>query len=161
MKILCLHSDFIEWEPKKKAMKDAEEIEKKLYRAEETLVVFSSVEKNDEGKEQSIIGKTVKEITDVYDQVKATSVVVYPYVHLSTTPSNPKTALKVLKGVETLLSATVAANIMAIARRAGAQEDSVGAVEQRPQNVCWIDTGRASHADEARLRRVTQSARTG
>ncbi|MBN2042370.1 MAG: threonine--tRNA ligase [Candidatus Aenigmarchaeota archaeon] len=104
MKILCLHSDFIEWEPKKKAMKDAEEIEKKLYRAEETLVVFSSVEKNDEGKEKSIIEKTVNEIIKVYDQVKATSVVVYPYVHLSTTPSNPKTALKVLVGIEKSLA---------------------------------------------------------
>ncbi len=103
MKILCLHSDFIEWEPKKKAMKDAEEIEVKKYRAEETLVVFSSVEKQDEGKEKSIIEKTVTEIIKVYDQVKATSIVVYPYVHLSTTPSNPKTALSTLKGIEKAL----------------------------------------------------------
>lgn len=100
MKILLLHSDFIEWEPKKKAIKDAEEIEKKKYRAEETLVVFSSVEKGDEGKEEEVIEKAAAEIVNVYDQVKATSVVVYPYVHLSTTPSKPGTALKVLKGVE-------------------------------------------------------------
>ncbi len=30
MKILLLHSDFIEWEPKEKAIKQAEEVEKKV-----------------------------------------------------------------------------------------------------------------------------------
>jgi threonyl-tRNA synthetase len=103
MKILLLHSDFIEWEPKKKAIKDAEEIDKKVYRAEEALVVFSAVEKNDEGKTDVIIEKTVKEILDVFNEVKAKTIVVYPYVHLTSAPSRPSTALEVLKGVESKL----------------------------------------------------------
>ncbi|MFC2143843.1 threonine--tRNA ligase [Candidatus Aenigmatarchaeota archaeon] len=100
MKILLLHSDFIEWEPRKKAIKGAEEIEKKVSSVDEVLVVFSSVEKTDEGKERSIISKTSKEINKVAKEVKAKNIVIYPYVHLSTNPSSPASALKVLKGVE-------------------------------------------------------------
>lgn len=100
MKILLLHSDFIEWEPKKKAIKSAEEIEKKVSNVKDVLAVFSSVEKTDEGHEKTVIEKTVKEILSVMREVKAKNVVIYPYVHLSTNPSNPATALKVLKGVE-------------------------------------------------------------
>ena len=103
MKILLLHSDFIEWEPKKKAIKQAEEIEKKIYKAEEALVVFSSVEKGDEKNTKNLVDKTVKEILDVYDEVKAKTIVIYPYVHLSQKPSKPDVALKVLKNVERIL----------------------------------------------------------
>ncbi len=103
MKILLLHSDFIEWEPKKKAIKQAEEIEKKIYKAEEALVVFSSVEKGDEKNTKNLVDKTVKEILDVYDEVKAKTIVIYPYVHLSQKPSKPDVALKVLKDVERIL----------------------------------------------------------
>jgi threonyl-tRNA synthetase len=103
MKILLLHSDFIEWEPKKKAIKDAEEVDKKAHRVEEALVVFSAVEKHDEGKTDAVIEKTVKEILDVFNEVKAKAIVVYPYVHLTSAPSRPSTALEVLKGVEARL----------------------------------------------------------
>jgi threonyl-tRNA synthetase len=100
MKILLLHSDFIEWEPKKKAIKQAEKVEKKVSSIDEVLVVFSAVEKTDEGNERVIINKTSKEIAKVAKEVKAKNVVVYPYVHLSTSPSSPSAALKVLKGIE-------------------------------------------------------------
>ena len=100
MKILLLHSDFIEWEPKKKAIKQAEEVEKKVSNVKDVLVVFSAVEKTDEGKEKIIIEKTSKEIANVMKEVKAKNVVVYPYVHLSTNPSSPSTALHILKGIE-------------------------------------------------------------
>ena len=89
MKILLLHSDFIEWEPKKKAIKHAEEIEKKTSHVKDVLAVFSAVEKTDEGKENIIIEKTAKEITKVAKEVKAKNVVIYPYVHLSSKPSSP------------------------------------------------------------------------
>ena len=48
MKLLLIHADFIEWEPKKKAIASAEEAEKKKVRADEALVAFSAVEKADE-----------------------------------------------------------------------------------------------------------------
>lgn len=100
MKILLLHSDFIEWEPKKKALKGAEDVEKKVSRVKDVLAVFSAVEKSDEGKEKKIIEKTSKEILKVMNDVKAKNVVIYPYVHLSTSPSSPGPASKVLGGIE-------------------------------------------------------------
>ncbi|UCC91664.1 MAG: threonine--tRNA ligase [Candidatus Aenigmatarchaeota archaeon] len=103
MKILLLHSDFIEWEPKKKAIKQAEEVKKKVSNVKDVLVVFSAVEKTDEGKEKVIIKKASVEIASVMKEVKAKNVVVYPYVHLSTNPSSPSTALHVLKGIEASL----------------------------------------------------------
>ncbi len=103
MKILLLHSDFIEWEPKKKAIKQAEEVKKRVSNVKDVLVVFSAVEKTDEGKEKVIIKKASVEIASVMREVKAKNVVVYPYVHLSSEPSSPSTALHVLKGIEASL----------------------------------------------------------
>jgi threonyl-tRNA synthetase len=100
MKILLLHSDFIEWEPKEKALKNIADIEKKVSNVKEVLVVFSAVEKTDEGKEKVIIEKTTGEIMKVMKEVKAQNVVVYPYVHLTRTPSSPSTAIAVLEGIE-------------------------------------------------------------
>lgn len=100
MKILLLHSDFIEWEPKKKAIKTAEDVEKKTVKVNEVLVVFSAVEKGDEKNIQDVVKKTTQEILSVYKEVKAKNVVVYPYAHLSSELSSPETALAVLKGVE-------------------------------------------------------------
>ncbi|MBN2330310.1 MAG: threonine--tRNA ligase [Candidatus Aenigmarchaeota archaeon] len=105
MKILLIHSDFIKYEPKKKAIKDAEDTKKGPVRVNEALVVFSSVEKSDESKPSNIIGNAVKEIKDVYEQVKAKNIVLYPFVHLSQTPSSPSAALNILKGIEKRLLA--------------------------------------------------------
>ena len=65
MKILLLHSDFIEWEPKKKAIKSAEEVEKKPVKVSDVLVAFSAVEKADEKNPRDTISKAAKEIMSV------------------------------------------------------------------------------------------------
>ncbi len=104
MKLLLIHSDFIEYEPKKKALKSAEDIsDKKPVRVEEALVAFCSVEKRDEKGKKKVIQNAVKEILDVFGQVKAKNIVVYPFVHLSQDPSSPAAALEVVKGVEEAL----------------------------------------------------------
>ena len=100
MKILLLHSDYIEWEPKKKAIKSAEEVDKKKIRVDDVLVVLSAVEKNDEKSPQKTVDKATEDILSVMKQVQAKNVVVYPYAHLSPNLSNPDTAIKVLKGIE-------------------------------------------------------------
>ncbi|NOX71751.1 MAG: threonine--tRNA ligase [Candidatus Micrarchaeota archaeon] len=105
MKILMLHADHIEWEPKKKAIKSAEETEKKVYRVEEALVVFSAVEKVDEQNPENVIEKTAENVKKNLEQLKVEKVVVYPYAHLSPDLSNPQVALKVLKGLEEKLKA--------------------------------------------------------
>lgn len=106
MKILLLHSDFIEWEPRKKAIKTAEEIEKKSVRVKEALVVFSSVEKSDKDTGQ-VASNAAKEIIGVFNEVKAERIVLYPYVHLSPEPASPDQALKVLKEIERMLKEKV------------------------------------------------------
>ncbi|RLJ09471.1 MAG: threonine--tRNA ligase, partial [Candidatus Aenigmatarchaeota archaeon] len=101
MKILLLHSDFIEWEPKKKAIKLAEPAEKKLQRVEDVLVVLGAVEKGDTPK--NIPERVAKEIEDVLKQVKAKNVVLYPYAHLSQDLASPEIAVKVFDRIEDIL----------------------------------------------------------
>jgi len=103
LRLLTVHSDFIEYEPKKKAIKAAEEIEKQLHHIDECLVVFSSIEKQDEANFESIAEKAVKEIEDVAKQVGTTTIVLYPWVHLSDNPARPDVALHVLKLIESSL----------------------------------------------------------
>ncbi|MBM3303544.1 MAG: threonine--tRNA ligase [Candidatus Aenigmarchaeota archaeon] len=104
MKILLLHTDFVEWEPKKRAIKAAEEAPKKKVRVEEALVCLSAVEKADEGSPQAVAEKAADEILKVFNEVKADSVVLYPYAHLSSSLSSPAVALEVLKEIEALLA---------------------------------------------------------
>ena len=104
MKILALHSDFIRFEAKKKAIEAAEELTKVKEEIKECLVVFTSVEKQDEPDPETITDKYVNAIIDILGQINEKRVVLYPYVHLSPTPSNAKTAMTVLLGAEKKLS---------------------------------------------------------
>ncbi len=99
MRVLFIHADFIEFEAKQKAMKSAEEIEKKRERYEEVLVAFISVEKGD----TQIIEKAKNEIEDVAEKVNATRLVLYPYAHLSSNLASSDEAMEVLKSLESLL----------------------------------------------------------
>lgn len=103
MRILCIHSDYINFEATKKAIKSAEEIESKPQEMKECLVIFSAVEKEDEADLKSIVNKYVDEIKKVADQVKAKNVVLYPYAHLSNNLSKPDFAVEVLKEAEKIL----------------------------------------------------------
>ena len=100
MKILTLHSDFIEFEAKKKAIKDPEPLKNKSEKIDESLVVFMSVEKKDEENPENTAKQCIKNIKDIASQVKTETIVLYPYVHLTNSPSKPETALKVLDLVE-------------------------------------------------------------
>lgn len=100
MKILLLHSDYIEYEVKKKT-KFAEPFDGKGESVNEALVVFVSVEKGD--SEDTAI-KAVEEIRDVAGKVNAERIVLYPYAHLSSNLADPETAVKLLKFMEKELS---------------------------------------------------------
>jgi threonyl-tRNA synthetase len=103
MKILALHSDFVEFEPKKEAIKNAEKVEKKRQRYEECLVVFSAVEKPDEENPDSVVKGAAENVRDIAQQVNAKRIVLYPWVHLTNTPSSPSTAVRVFKELEKAL----------------------------------------------------------
>ncbi|MBP1908208.1 threonine--tRNA ligase [Methanolobus bombayensis] len=105
MQLLLIHSDYIEYEVKK-STPVAEEIEDsfKQGRLEEALTAFIAVEKVDEANVQGAISEAVEEIKNVATQVKAESIMVYPYAHLSSDLSSPKAGVAVLKGIEAALS---------------------------------------------------------
>ncbi len=104
MKLLLIHADFIEYMVKSKT-RVAEEISEELksQRSEEVLAVFTAVEKGDEEAPSKAAELAVKEIEDVFKEVMAERIMLYPYAHLSSSLSQPKTAVKVLKAVEAKL----------------------------------------------------------
>lgn len=95
MRLLLIHADYIEYEPKEKT-KFAEECEPKRVRVEECLVSFVSVEKGDE----KVVDRAVEEIREVAEKLNVERIVLYPYAHLSSNLADPDTAINVLKEME-------------------------------------------------------------
>ncbi|MDR3291920.1 MAG: threonine--tRNA ligase [Methanobrevibacter sp.] len=101
MRVLFIHSDYLKYQTKNKT-KIAEKIEetKKNGSFEESLVVFSAVEREDEKNIENLIDNVFNEIKDIYEKVKANNIVLYPYAHLSSSLSSPKVAIEILKKIE-------------------------------------------------------------
>ncbi|MFH1394299.1 MAG: threonine--tRNA ligase [Candidatus Micrarchaeota archaeon] len=102
MRILAVHSDYIEVEQMKKAIKDAEEVSKPKERYEEVLVVFTAVEEGDEDV-AAVAESLRKESAAIAGQVKTKTILLYPLVHLTSKPSAPRVAQKVIQKAEELL----------------------------------------------------------
>ncbi|MCX6776318.1 MAG: threonine--tRNA ligase [Candidatus Micrarchaeota archaeon] len=100
MRLLAIHSDFIEYKPLQKAIPKAEQAELAERRIDECLVIFVSVEKEDEGNPSLIAERTSAEIEDVAGKVHADNLVVYPWVHLTSNPASPDAALSILRDIE-------------------------------------------------------------
>jgi len=100
MRILTVHADFIEVEPIKKAIADAEKIEsQERKRYDEVLVVFTAVELGDEDVAGSAKA-LAKEADAVARQVKTKNILLYPLVHLTSKPSSPRIASAVVLKAE-------------------------------------------------------------
>ncbi|MDR3222142.1 MAG: threonine--tRNA ligase [Methanobrevibacter sp.] len=101
MRVLFIHSDYLKYQTKNKT-KIAEKIEEteKNGSFEESLVVFSAVEREDGKNIENLIDNVFNEIKDIYEKVKASNIVLYPYAHLSSSLSSPKVAIEVLKKIE-------------------------------------------------------------
>lgn len=98
MKLLIIHSDYIEYQCTKEALRQGfEEIADNLKagRLEEGLTVFTSVEKYDEDVQDEVIAEAVKQILEVAEQVNTNRVMIYPYAHLSSELASPKRALEI------------------------------------------------------------------
>ena len=100
MKILLIHSDFIEYEVKDKAIKTPEETTKKHDRLEEALTVFTAVEKIDEKNPGQTVKQAVDEIVKTAEQLKVKNIMLYPYAHLSSDLARPKIAQEILVEME-------------------------------------------------------------
>lgn len=100
MKTLFLHCDNIYFKPIKKAIPQAEKVKKEAKKIKDCLVIFTAVE---EGDNEICVNQLVEEIEKVAKQIKAKNFVVYPYVHLTSKPSSPDLAYKLLVDLENKL----------------------------------------------------------
>lgn len=102
MRLLMIHSDYIEYAPLEPAVKEPEKVDGigKKRRVEECLATFCSVEKCDEASPAKIARQAVKVIMDQAKMVKADRIVLYPYAHLSSDLASPPMAMKVLALLE-------------------------------------------------------------
>jgi threonyl-tRNA synthetase len=97
MRILQLHSNFIQYKPIQKEIATAEEAEKKETRLEEIVVLFTAVEEADDEK---VAKKAIDEVHEFLKKQKINRVIIYPYAHLSSNLAKPADALKVVKTME-------------------------------------------------------------
>jgi threonyl-tRNA synthetase len=97
LRILQLHSNFIEYTPMEKEIAMAEKSEKKEQRLEELAVLFTCVEKEDD---EAVARKAVEEVKTSLKQLKVNKILIYPYAHLSNNLAKPVDALKVIKAME-------------------------------------------------------------
>jgi threonyl-tRNA synthetase len=100
MKLLLIHSDFIEYEVKDKAIKNPEETKVKGDRFEEALTAFTAVEKIDEKSSKRAVLQAVNEIEKTAEQLKVKNIMLYPYAHLSSDLASPKKAQEILVEIE-------------------------------------------------------------
>jgi threonyl-tRNA synthetase len=100
MKLLLIHSDYIEYEVKEKAIKIPEETKIKSDRFEDALTAFTAVEKIDEKSPSQAVAQAVAEIEKTAEQVNAKNIMVYPYAHLSSDLASPKKAQEILIEIE-------------------------------------------------------------
>jgi len=86
-------------------MKAAEKIDEHEYSYEnDCIVVYIGVEKADEAAPTIVAKKLAADTLKRSETLKVKKVIVYPYVHLTNDPSNPKTAVSVLKKTEEFLT---------------------------------------------------------
>ena len=97
MRILQLHSNFIQYKPIQKEIANAEEAGKKEVRLEEIVVLFTAVE---EGDNTSVAKKAIDEVQTFLKKLKANRILIYPYAHLSSNLAKPAEALRIVKAME-------------------------------------------------------------
>jgi threonyl-tRNA synthetase len=98
MRLLQLHSDFIEYEPIDKEIDEAEEItSKSKQRIEDLVVNLISVELGDD---KEIVSAALDEMFDYLERVKSKRILIYPYSHLSSSLAPPNIAFQILKSME-------------------------------------------------------------
>src|SRR5919202_5277549 len=96
--MLYLHSDFFEYEPISKEIKDAEDnISKSKVRLEDLVVTFIAVE---HGDDESIAKAAADQIKKYLETVKSKRLLIYPYAHLSSDLAAPMTAVEIIKLIE-------------------------------------------------------------
>lgn len=97
MKILQLHSNFIEYRPVEKEIASAEECEEEPRRLEDLVVLFTCIEKGDT---EETGRRAIAEVKEYLEKIQSHRILIYPYAHLSSSLASPAEALKVLTEME-------------------------------------------------------------
>ena len=100
MKLLLIHCDEIRVEPIKKAIDVADK--PVSLEASNALVVFTAVEKHDFA---GMLPEIAHDVQSVAERVKASQIVVYPFVHLTNNPARPEIARAISSTLASLLGA--------------------------------------------------------
>ena len=100
MKLLLIHSDFIEYEVKEKAISHPEETKMTKDRLDEALTVFIAVEKVDEKSPALAVEEATKEIIKTAESLKVKNIMLYPYAHLSSSLASAKAGKDILVQLE-------------------------------------------------------------
>ena len=101
MRILQLHCDNISYEPTKKEIQSAEEIDPKPVSIDEVVGCFVAVEKDDD---EDIAKDAISQIQESMKKIGCQKLLLYPYAHLSSDLAAPSTALSLLKLMESRCS---------------------------------------------------------
>jgi threonyl-tRNA synthetase len=98
MRLIQLHSDFVEYTPVRKEIDMAEEnISHEKVRLEDLVVILAAVEKGDN---ETVVLKAVDEIRKYLKTINSEKLLIYPYAHLSSNLAAPKEAFDILKLLE-------------------------------------------------------------
>lgn len=98
MRVLLLHSDFIEYQPISKEVQAAEDIQSKsTKKIDEVIVALIAVEKEDD---ESIIDDVCRELKTYGETIKCDNLLIYPYAHLSSDLASHSTAQALLISIE-------------------------------------------------------------
>src|SRR5206468_11535029 len=90
MRVLLLHSDFIEYQPISKEVQAAEDIQSKCTKKiDEVIVALIAVERDDD---ESIIDDVCRELKTYGETIKSDNLLIYPYAHLSSDLASHSTA---------------------------------------------------------------------
>ncbi|ACL16637.1 threonine--tRNA ligase [Methanosphaerula palustris] len=105
MRLLLIHSDYIEYEAQKKTkMAEADPVPKDGMT--EALTVFTAVEAVDEEDIDDVVAQSVAEIEKTATQLAVKNLLIYPYAHLSSDLSSPEAAVAALSAIERRLNET-------------------------------------------------------
>ena len=110
MRTLGIHSKGFRFEARQKASEGAEPLPESGGAATidgECIVLFIAAETGDEGGIDSLAEQVAADTLKRAEQVGVRTVVVYPYVHLTETPSTPRTARSLLGAIQSRLAGSL------------------------------------------------------
>ena len=98
MRLLQLHSDFVEYQPIAKEIREAEEnVSSSKVRFEDIVVTLVAIENGDD---ENLARIAVNEIERYLATVKSKRLLIYPYAHLTSDLALPERALEVIMSIE-------------------------------------------------------------